>query len=173
MSYVGGRIPIEKNLFQLVLAIALFMASLEMIFFKKEKCVENNYWTSSNPPFYSALTIGGLIGFLSGLVGIGGGIFLAPILYLFNWGNPRKIAATASIFILVNSLAGLVGQIQKVDGVENTVYYLPLIFAVFFGGQLGAWSCHVLLSYRKIEFFTSLLIFGVSMRLFLNIFKLG
>ena len=170
MSYIGGRIPIEKDIFQLVLAIALFTASLRMIFFKKEKYVENNCWTLSNPPFYSALVIGGLIGFISGLVGIGGGIFLAPILYLLNWGNPKKIAATASVFILVNSLAGLVGQIQKIDRMENIIYYLPLIFGVFFGGQLGALSCHTFLDYRKIVFFTSLLTFGVSLRLLLNIF---
>ena len=152
-----------------MLAIALFAASLKMIFFKKEQCIENNRWTLSNPPFYSALIVGGLIGFLSGLVGIGGGIFLAPIMYLLNWGNPKRIAATASIFIFVNSLAGLVGQIQKTDRPENLLYYLPLIFGVFFGGQLGAWFCHTVLNYRKVEILTSLLILVVSIRLFLNI----
>ncbi len=172
LSYIGGNISLEKELYQLLLAIALFTVSLKMIFFKKKQCTENERWTISGLPFYPALIIGGLIGFISGLVGIGGGIFLTPILYLLNWGNPKKIAATASVFILVNSLAGLAGHIQKTDGMENIIYHLPLVIGVFFGGQLGAWFCHVHLVYRKMEILTSLLIFAVSTRLFFNVLKL-
>ena len=90
---------------------------------------------------YWLIATGGGIGFLSGVVGIGGGIFLAPILYLKRWGTAREIAAACTVFILCNSVSGLLGQLMKLRELsvaQDVVAYWPLLIAVFFGGQIGS-----------------------------------
>ncbi len=82
--------------------------------------------------------LGGAIGFLSGMVGIGGGIFLSPVLNLMKWDTPKKIAATASFFILVNSFSGIAGQLSQLPNDINYTRILLLCAAVFIGGQLGS-----------------------------------
>lgn len=163
LAYWGGNIAIEKKYFQLLLGVLLLIAGLRMILFKKE-----NYHYAENHEHVSlmaALFTGGVIGFFSGLVGIGGGIFLAPILYWFKWGTPKKIAATASAFIFVNSIAGILGQVQKSQNLIELMPYWPLVVAVFIGGQLGSSLCNSRISSRKIEILTSVLVLLVSGRL--------
>jgi len=89
---------------------------------------------------YISMLIGAFIGFYSGIVGIGGGIFLAPVLYRLRWGGAQAIAAACSLFILVNSLAGLAGQLTKLPNLTQTselLSYWPLILAVLIGGTWG------------------------------------
>ena len=84
----------------------------------------------------------GLVGLLAGLSGIGGGIFMAPVLHLIRWAEARRIAAFASLYILVNSITGLAGQLAKGGWsaiAEPLTSYWPLVAAVFIGGQLGSW----------------------------------
>jgi uncharacterized membrane protein YfcA len=82
--------------------------------------------------------IGGAIGFLSGMVGIGGGIFLSPVLNLMKWDTPKKIAATASFFILVNSISGIAGQLSALPNGINYTHIGLLSAAVLIGGQAGS-----------------------------------
>jgi uncharacterized membrane protein YfcA len=93
--------------------------------------------TTAYRPWHNAV-LGGGIGFLSGLLGIGGGIFLAPMLHLLRWDNPKKIAATASFYILVNSISGILGQLTGPQANINWTYTVFLMGAVFFGGLLGS-----------------------------------
>ncbi|MBT7610377.1 MAG: sulfite exporter TauE/SafE family protein [Bacteriovoracaceae bacterium] len=167
LAYVGGLISINKDVYQFILAIALFLAASRMLFLKNASFQEKEH--NKGPSKLLAMSIGGGLGFVSGLVGIGGGIFLAPIMYLCKWGSPKIIAATSSVFILINSIAGLVGQVQKTNGIENLTPYLQLFVSVFLGGQIGSWLCNNRISYRKIEVLTSLLILFVSIRLFSNV----
>ena len=116
--------------------------------------------------------IGGGIGLLSGLVGIGGGIFLAPILYLLRWGPAREIAGTASVFILVNSLFGLVGQLAKngfgmLGAAAETG--LPLMIAVVIGGQIGSLFAVRLFKPRVIAWLTAALTIVVGVRLLVGV----
>ena len=108
-------------------------------------------------------------GYLAGLVGIGGGIFLAPILHLTRWGTPRNIAATASLFILVNSAAGLAGQLMKLNagggGVVAILPYWPLFAAVLIGGQIGSFAAIRLLSQSLVRRATAILILYVAAQL--------
>jgi len=138
-AWIGGRLPISETLFIGLLGGALLLSGLRL-FFQREFVLDTQ--DKRNLPFWQAGMIGGGIGLLSGLVGIGGGIFLAPILYSLRWDTPRKIAAACSLFILVNSVAGLSGQVMKLSGgdvLSLALPYWPLLPAVFLGGQIGSW----------------------------------
>ncbi|MEO8142431.1 MAG: sulfite exporter TauE/SafE family protein, partial [Sphingomicrobium sp.] len=109
-AWLGGRLEIGETLFVGLLAGALLAAGLLMLW--------QPYWerateASANGRHWVEPAAGGALGFMAGVVGIGGGIFLAPLLYLLRWGPPKAIAATCAAFILVNSLAGLAGQASK------------------------------------------------------------
>ena len=167
LAYLGGTIPIEKEIYQLILAICLFLASVKMLFFRKNNYIEFNEITY--PPQIISLTVGGLLGFISGLIGIGGGIFLAPILYTFKWGRPKEIATVAAAFIFVNSLAGIFGQLTKIQDYNIHTNYWPLFVAVFIMGQVGSYLGSFRVKQRKVEVFTGILILVVSARLMANI----
>lgn len=134
LAYLGGYSKITQTFFFVILGFTLFFAAITMWISKN---IVSDYEISTKPNVKKNLFYGGFIGFISGMVGIGGGIFLAPLLHLTNWDTPKKIAATASIFILVNSLAGLGGQISNPDFSINWNLTLILLVSVFIGGQIG------------------------------------
>ena len=114
---------------------------------------------------------GGGIGFLSGLVGIGGGIFLAPILYILKWDTPRKIAAACSLFIFANSISGITGQVMKLSEgavLALAIPYWPLLPAVFIGGQIGSWMASKRLEPKILKTLTAILILYVAIRLIMK-----
>ena len=161
LAYWGGTISVQQEMYQLILGCVLLMAALSMLLLKKEQFYSHH--GHSQPPFWPALAIGGVLGFLAGLVGIGGGIFLAPILYLKQWGSPKKIAATTAIFILINSIAGLVGQIQETGVAFPLSDFALLVLCVLVGGQLGSWLCSSRLHHRKVEVLTSMLLVLIAL----------
>ncbi len=112
---------------------------------------------------------GGFIGFISGMVGIGGGIFLAPLLHLTNWATPKKIAATASLFILVNSISGLIGQYTNPNFSINWNLTSILLIIVFLGGQVGNRLSNKILTPIQLKKATAILIAFVSIRILINI----
>jgi len=114
------------------------------------------------------LPTGALLGLVAGTVGIGGGVFLAPILHLTRLAGPRRIAATASIFILVNSAAGLLGQTMKQGAFlqsEILSSFLPLFAAVFIGGQFGSHVGFAVLQPRALRVITAMLVVYGALRL--------
>ena len=132
LAFVGGFWQIEDAAFFFtLLGICLITASV-LLWLQPATNTKIHF----NHPVSNA-ALGGVIGFLSGFVGIGGGIFLSPILHLVNWGEARKISALASLFILVNSVSGLAGQLTRTEGI-NWRFILPLLLAVFAGGQIGS-----------------------------------
>lgn len=166
LAFLGGLIPISKTMFQLILGITLLVAAIRMFLFRKKDFSYSDH--AEKPPLLASALIGAILGFVSGLVGIGGGIFLAPLLYLFKWGTPKRIAATASAFIFLNSISGLLGQVQKVGDLEGYLSYWPLMASVLVGGQVGSWLCNKKISHRHVEIFTGILVFIVSARLIIN-----
>ncbi|MEO0690258.1 MAG: sulfite exporter TauE/SafE family protein, partial [Pseudomonadota bacterium] len=112
------------------------------------------------------------LGYLAGLVGIGGGIFLAPLLHLVRWKSAREIAATASLFILINSLFGLVGQLAKPGAVSlggALGAALPLLIAVAVGGQIGSLMAARILPMRWVRWLTAALVIVVGARLLIGL----
>ncbi len=134
MAYVGGGIAIGKDLFCFLLGISLLAVAIRM--FLPAERVEHANNISWKQAWLIGLPLGAVLGLLAGLVGIGGGIFLSPLLLLMRWVNVKAAAASASFFILVNSLSGLVGQFAK--GPSHLGWILPLGLAVFLGGQIGS-----------------------------------
>ncbi len=131
-SFLGGLLSIETHLYKIILATVLIFAVLRLLgLLGKEKAHIRPIH------FASALQIGALIGFLSGLIGIGGGIILSPILLLLGWATMKQTAAVSALFILVNSVAGLFGFLSK--GETLPISSLLVITVVTIGGILGGY----------------------------------
>ncbi|ROS17625.1 sulfite exporter TauE/SafE family protein [Chryseobacterium sp. BIGb0232] len=137
MAYLGAILKISQETFFLILGITLIIAAVLLWIKTETKNIEKLQQDSKSAVFGNSL-LGGGIGFLSGLVGIGGGIFLSPLLNLMKWDTPRKIAATSSVFILVNSVSGIFGQLSKLSIDMDYFRILSLCLAVFIGGQIGS-----------------------------------
>lgn len=162
-ALLGGLTPIGEASFLLLLGASLILTGLAMFLPVSEAQAEEPTRLAKLAPFVAAP-----IGYLAGLVGIGGGIFLAPLLHLARWNNARAIAATASLFILINSAFGLVGQLLKqgpaaIGGAMDAS--LPLLLAVAVGGQIGSLLAVRVLPVRWVRWLTALLVIVVGARL--------
>ena len=135
MAYLGGKTPVSREIFFLLLGGSLFVAGTRM-FLPLARGGGVCSAMSTRGTWLLGLPLGAILGFLAGLVGIGGGIFLAPILILTGWADARATAATSAVFILVNSASGLAGQVAK--GVHLGMMLIPLAAAVLIGGQIGS-----------------------------------
>lgn len=163
MAFLGAQLRLSAVAFFLVLGVSLILSALFLL------------WQSMrHVPAERSLTLpkrsvlGGSIGFLSGLVGIGGGIFLSPVLNVFGWANPRKVAALASVFILVNSLSGLIGLLYAQTFQVNWTSGFPIIAAVAFGGLVGSYFSNEKFNLRVIRLLTAILVAYVGTRLVLQ-----
>ncbi|OCA73493.1 sulfite exporter TauE/SafE family protein [Chryseobacterium arthrosphaerae] len=137
MAYLGAVLKISQETFFLILGITLIIAAV-LLWVKTEAGNDEKAALDSGSSLLGNSFLGGGTGFLSGLVGIGGGIFLSPLLNLMKWDTARKIAATSSVFILVNSVSGILGQLSKLSVGMDVFRIASLCLAVFVGGQIGS-----------------------------------
>ena len=171
MAWLGGYIAISERVFTGVLGVVLLVSSVQMLWGDRLKIIQNyTPVLSSHKMVFLPYITGGILGLIAGMTGIGGGIFLAPVMHMIKWDTPKSIAGTCSVFILVNSLAGLLGQFMKTSSDKTMLWdhlspYIWLFPAVFIGGQLGARMSTRYLSERWIKSITGLLILYVAIRL--------
>ena len=162
-AFIGGSITIEKSLFEILLFCVLLVAGIFLLIesksFNKEKIKINQI------PRLISISIGSIIGFMSGLVGIGGGIFLSPLLFLMKAGYPRHITSSASLFILINSIFGIAGQLTKDQVLDQVINYWPLFLTVLIGGQIGSLLNIKFLSNKILAILTSFLVIFVAIRM--------
>ena len=167
-AFLGGSIAVEKKFFEIILFVVLSLAGFFLLISNRnysEKIIKIN---DINPLF--SIMIGSVIGFISGIVGIGGGIFLSPILFLLKAAHPKQIVTTASLFILLNSISGILGQLTKENVINELFNYYPLFLAVLIGGQIGNFLNLKFLSNRLLAVLTSLLVIFVAIRIGIRIF---
>ena len=168
LAYLGGSLTLEKQIFEILLFIVLLFAGTLLLFnFKSYDDKEENY--KKIPKIISVL-IGGFLGFISGIVGIGGGIFLSPILFLLRAGRPKYIVTTASLFILINSISGITGQLTKNYVLPELYSYWYLLLAVLIGGQIGNYLNLKIFPTRILALMTASLVIFVAMRVGINFF---
>ena len=168
LAFIGGSLPIEKRIFEILLFVVLTIAGFLLLF--KFKLYDNKKIIYKKIPNIISIIIGGILGFISGVVGIGGGIFLSPILLLIKAGKAKDIATTASIFILINSIAGLFGQSTKGFILDEIYNYWPLFLLVLIGGQFGNFLNIKILPTRIMALLTAGLVIFVSVRMGFRIF---
>ena len=162
-AFIGASISLEKEFFEILLFLVLIIAGL-FLFLESNTFNKKDFKINSISNFFS-IFIGSLIGFVSGLVGIGGGIFLSPILFLLKAGYPKHITSSASLFILINSIFGVAGQLTKEIVLNEFLNYWPLFLAVLIGGQIGNYLNIKFLSNKALALLTSLLIIFVAIRM--------
>ena len=163
MAYIGGTLPIEKRLFEILLFLVLAVAGFLLLF--NFKSYDNKKESYQKIPTPASILIGSILGFVSGVVGIGGGIFLSPILFLIRAGRPKDIVTTASLFILINSIAGIIGQLTKNTVLVEVSNYWYLLAAVLIGGQVGNFLNLKIFPTRLLALVTAFLVLFVAARM--------
>ncbi len=132
MAFVGGTMTLSDSIYKKILAVCILFSIVRLIF--KFDDSKNN-----RPiPIWAGLLSGGLIGLLSGMIGIGGGIILSPLMLLMRWANLKETAAVSALFIFVNSLSGLYGQLQK-GGINLPENMQWAVLATIIGGLAGSY----------------------------------
>ena len=168
LAFFGGTLKIDKEIFEILLFIVLSIAGLLLLVNNKSYGEKKIVIKKIN--FFISIIIGSILGFVSGVVGIGGGIFLSPILFLFKADSPKNIVTNASLFILINSISGIFGQLSKENIINEISPYWPLFFAVLVGGLFGNFLNLKIFSNRILALITSLLVIFVAVRMGLKIF---
>ena len=158
MSFLGGMISLDANLYKKLLGILLLIPIARLIFLPNSSKGEMK---ELHTP--TAIAIGVIIGFLSGLIGIGGGIILSPLLLLLKWTDQKQTAAISAMFIFVNSLAGLGGQLTK--GIELQPEMLTFVGVAFVGGSFGAWFGAIKFNQQVLKYILALVLLLASIKL--------
>jgi uncharacterized membrane protein YfcA len=159
MSIIGGYIEVDANIYKKILAVLLLFAILKMLnIFGKESIIirELKLW--------QGIVIGGIIGFFSGLIGIGGGIILSPIILLFHWGKMKEAAAVSALFIWVNSAGGLLGQLSS--GVSLNIESFGLVAIALIGGFFGAYYGSKKMNNQSLRYLLAMVLVIACIKLF-------
>jgi len=168
LAYLGGTLEINKEIFEIILFLVLSVAGALLLI--NNKAYEEKEVIINKLNYLTSIFIGGVLGIISGIVGIGGGIFLSPILFLLKADKPKNIVTTASLFILINSISGIFGQLTKENVLNEFIFYWPLFLAVLVGGQVGNYLNLKSFSNRVLALITSFLVIFVAFRMGFRIF---
>ena len=163
LAFFGGTLKINKEIFEILLFFVLSIAGLLLLI--NNKSYEDKNIIIKKINLFFSVSIGSVLGFISGIVGIGGGIFLSPILFLLKADRPKNIATTASLFILINSISGIFGQLTKETVLNEIFSYWSLFLAVLAGGLIGNFLNIKILSNRTLALITSLLVIFIAIRM--------
>lgn len=133
-AYLGSLISLQDHIYKTILGVLLCIAASRLVLIPKE--VESQ----KQAPLWALLLLGGSIGLVSGMIGIGGGIILSPILILFTWSSVKETSGISALFIFVNSVAGLIGLYQKGIAMTTEMKYMLLVALIggLFGSYIGA-----------------------------------
>lgn len=161
MAFLGGYITVDATLYKQILGVFLVIAVGRMLYTPSLKTSK----LASKERFILSLLLGGLIGFFSGMIGIGGGIILSPIIILLGWGTLKEAAAVSALFIFVNSTAGLIGL--SVNGVVVPIEAFFWVPVVLIGGSLGALYGSAKFKMETLKYILAGVLILASIKLFL------
>ena len=168
LAFLGGTLIVKKEIFEILLFLILSIAGMLLLMNNKSYDDKNIIIKKVN--LFVSFLIGSVLGLVSGLVGIGGGIFLSPILFLLKADKPKNIVTTASLFILINSIFGILGQLTKENILNEISLYWPLFISVLIGGLFGNYLNLTIFSNRVLAIITSTLVIFVAIRMGFRIF---
>ena len=168
LAYIGGSLQIDKNLFEIFLFLVLTFAGIMLLM--NYRSYDDEDTTYKDIPNIISILIGGILGFVSGVIGIGGGIFLSPILFLIKAGKPKHIVTASSLFILINSIVGVIGQLTKNIVLTEISNYWYLFLAVMIGGHIGNFLNLKIFPTRILALVTAMLVLFVSIRMGVKLF---
>lgn len=157
-SFIGGIMSVNPSIYKKLLGISLLFAVFRMTF-----TFQSNGTLKKNVNIYTALIIGAILGFVSGILGVGGGIFLSPIILLLHWANMKETAAVSAIFIFVNSIAGLSGILS--GGFTFYTNILIWVLAAILGGLLGSYFGSMKLSNVVLKYILAVVLTFASIKL--------
>lgn len=157
-AFLGGLLTVDPKTYKIILGIFLIFAIARMLYQPKNQNDERNYANK-----YAAYIIGAFLGFLSGLIGIGGGIILSPIIILLNWGTMKQTAAVSAAFILVNSISGLIGQFSQ--GIQLAPEIGYMLAAAIVGGIIGSYLGSYKISNKVLKYALSVVLTFASFKL--------
>jgi len=160
-SFLGGMISLDAAIYKKILGILLLFPVIRLVAFPNKTIDE-----LKTPDVFISLLIGAIIGFLSGLIGIGGGIILSPVLLLLAWTNQKQTAAISALFIFVNSLSGLAGQITK--GIDFQSGMMAYVGVAFVGGSFGAWFGAKRFDHTVLKYLLAVVLLTASAKLLLT-----
>ena len=159
LAFLGGTIEIDASIYKKILAVLLVFAILKMLnVFGKESD------TIKQVKLWKGLVVGGVIGFFSGLIGIGGGIILTPVILLLHWGKMKEAAAVSALFIWVNSASGLIGQIST--GIRLSWESFVLVAIAVIGGFIGAYIGSKKLNNQRLRYMLAVVLVIACIKLF-------
>ena len=159
LAYIGGTIEVDASIYKKILAVLLIFAILKMLnIFGKENEL------TKEVKLWQGLAIGGIIGFFSGLIGIGGGIILTPVILLLHWGKMKEAAAVSALFIWVNSASGLIGQLSSGVTIEKESFVL-VAFALV-GGVLGGYYGSKKINNQRLRYILAFVLIIACAKLF-------
>ncbi len=168
LAYFGGTLIINKEIFEILLFLVLSIAGTLLLI--NNKSYEDKNLVTKKLNLFISILIGSILGLVSGVIGIGGGIFLSPILFLLKADKPKIIVTTASLFILINSISGILGHLSKENVLNEIFLHWPLFLAVLIGGLFGNYLNLKIFSNRVLALMTSFLVIFVAFRMAYKIF---
>lgn len=168
LSFFGGTLIINKETFEILLFLVLSIAGIFLLI--NNKSYEDKNLVIKKINLFISIFIGSILGLISGIVGIGGGIFLSPILFILKADKPKVIITIASLFILINSISGILGHLSKENVLNEIFLYWPLFLAVLIGGLFGNYLNLKVFSNRVLAIITSTLVIFVAIRMGFRIF---
>ncbi len=167
LALLGGTLHISSYVYTLLLAIALLAAAARLIVKVESRVATDQAHTI--PPLWMAILIGSAIGFISGVVGVGGGIFLSPLILFMGWSEPKRTSTISALFIVFNSVAGLIGR-----HVEDTLVwenYLPFMITAILGGFAGSWWGAKIISSSLLRKLLGVVLIIASIKLIITVLK--
>jgi len=168
LAFFGGTLIINKEIFEILLFFVLSIAGVLLLV--NNKSYEDKNLVTKELSSLISIFIGSILGLISGIIGIGGGIFLSPILFLLKADKPKIIVTTASLFILINSISGILGHLSKENVLNEVSLYWPLFLAVLIGGLFGNYLNLKIFSNRVLALMTSFLVIFVAFRMAFKLF---